>query len=70
MIPRLPHPVQVLHAVGANALLGLVTVSLKLDARRKYLFRDLLVQPQRLLTVLGFVLPCGFCHQIKGFLEG
>lgn len=29
----------------------------------------MLVEPESLLVVLGFVLFCGFCHQIDGFLE-
>lgn len=29
----------------------------------------MLVEPERLLVILGFILFCGFCHQINGFLE-
>lgn len=29
----------------------------------------MLVEPERLLIILGFILFCGFCHQINGFLE-
>lgn len=43
-------------------------MQLTLDGVEEILHR-MLVQPQGLLVILGFILLCGFCHQINGFLE-
>lgn len=43
-------------------------VGLTFDSVQEIL-HGMLVEPEGLLVVLGFILFCGFCHQINGFLE-
>lgn len=43
-------------------------MGLTFDSMQEIL-HGMLVEPEGLLVVLGFILFCGFCHQINGFLE-